>query len=149
MTIVEFEDLLDRLGEDLSRWPAVQQAAARRLLAESEVARRLLQEAVALRRLMTKPMAPAPKGLRDAIFAQTVGNAEPETSSGTPDFPASGVLPAWMVPSSRMVRLTFLSICFVVGLACGVLHNMQRLDLNEVDFHDFMATVLDVKYAKD
>jgi hypothetical protein len=118
-------------------------------LAESEVARRLLQEAVALRRLMTKPMAPAPKGLRDAIFAQTVGNAEPETSSGTPDFPASGVLPAWMVPSSRMVRLTFLSICFVVGLACGVLHNMQRLDLNEVDFHDFMATVLDVKYAKD
>ncbi|MDI3468847.1 MAG: hypothetical protein OJF62_000910 [Pseudolabrys sp.] len=149
MTIVEFEDLLDRLGEDLSRWPPAQQAAARQLLAESEVARRLLQEAVALRQLMTTPVAPASQGLRDAIFARTIENGQSGTRSGTPDGPASGVLPAWMVPSSRVVRLAFLSICFVVGLACGVLHNMQALDLNEVDFHDFMATVLDVRYAKD
>jgi hypothetical protein len=149
MTIVEFEDLLDRLGDDLSRWPAAQQAAGRALLAESEVARELLEEASVLRRMMTKPAAPAPRDLRDAVFARTIGNAESGKSSMTPYPPAPGALSSWMAPSSRFVRLAFLSVCFVIGLACGVLHNMQQLDPNELDFHDFIASVVDVRYAKD
>ena len=147
MTIVEFEDLLDRLGDDLSQWPLPQQAAARELLSESEAARRLLQEAEALRRLMARPAA-APPGLRDAIFTQTI--RQPAAADRPPAARiVSRSVPAWMVPSGRFVRLSLLSICFVVGFACGFLHNMQRLDPNEVDFHDFVASVLDVRYAKD
>jgi hypothetical protein len=45
--------------------------------------------------------------------------------------------------------MAFVSVCFIIGLFCGILHNMTRLDPNEVDFHDFVASVVDITYFKD
>ncbi len=42
MDVSEFEDLIDRLGEDMSRWPDSQRVAGEELLASSREARTLL-----------------------------------------------------------------------------------------------------------
>jgi hypothetical protein len=69
MNVVEFEDWLDRLGEDLSRWPETRRQAAFALLEGSAEARGLLEESVALRRALAAPMVRAPAGLADRIVA--------------------------------------------------------------------------------
>jgi hypothetical protein len=69
MDVREFEDLIDRLGEDTSRWPDVQRQAAAGLLASSAEAVALLDEARALRALLSAPPVRAPAGLADRIFA--------------------------------------------------------------------------------
>lgn len=67
MDVATFEDLIDRLGEDLSRWPDDQRLAAVQLLASSAEARTLYEEASAVRRALTAPPVRAPKGLLDRI----------------------------------------------------------------------------------
>ncbi|WP_342712262.1 hypothetical protein AAFG13_13190 [Bradyrhizobium sp. B124] len=67
MDVATFEDLIDRLGEDLSRWPDDQRLAAVQLLASSVEARTLYEEASAVRRALTAPPVRAPKGLLDRI----------------------------------------------------------------------------------
>jgi hypothetical protein len=69
MNVVEFEDWLDRLGEDLSRWPEMQRQAAFALLEGSAEARTLLEESIALRHALAAPMVRAPAGLADRIVA--------------------------------------------------------------------------------
>jgi hypothetical protein len=70
MNVVEFEDWLDRLGEDLSRWPETRRQAAFALLEGSAEARALLEESIALRRALAAPLVRAPAGLSDRIVAQ-------------------------------------------------------------------------------
>ncbi|HEX8028941.1 MAG TPA: hypothetical protein VF491_10790 [Vicinamibacterales bacterium] len=67
MDVATFEDLIDRLGEDLSRWPDDQRLAAVQLLASSAEARTLYEAASAVRRALTAPPVRAPKGLLDRI----------------------------------------------------------------------------------
>ena len=69
MDVSVFEDLIDRLGDDLSQWPADQRLAAEELLASSAAARALLEEASVLRQALTAPPVRAPAGLADRIFA--------------------------------------------------------------------------------
>jgi hypothetical protein len=69
MDVSEFEDLIDRLGEDTSRWPEEQREAASRLLASSAEAAALLAAALALREALSAPPVRAPAGLADRIFA--------------------------------------------------------------------------------
>jgi len=64
-----FEDLIDRLGEDLSRWPGDQRLAAEQLLATSAAARALHEEARVLRQALNGPQVSAPAGLADRIAA--------------------------------------------------------------------------------
>lgn len=64
-----FEDLIDRLGEDLSRWPSDQRIAAEQLLATSAAARNLHEEARVLRQALSGPKVSAPAGLADRIVA--------------------------------------------------------------------------------
>jgi hypothetical protein len=68
MDISEFEDLIDRLGEDMSCWPDGQRVAADELLASSGAARTLLEEARTLRQALATPPVRAPAGLADRIF---------------------------------------------------------------------------------
>jgi hypothetical protein len=75
MNVVEFEDWLDRLGEDLSRWPETRRQAAFALLEGSAEARGLLEESVALRRALAAPMVRAPAGLADRIVALAARSA--------------------------------------------------------------------------
>jgi hypothetical protein len=76
MDVSEFEDLIDRLGEDTSRWPDGQRVGADELLASSEAARTLLEEARTLRQALAAPAVRAPAGLVDRIFTAAKLNAE-------------------------------------------------------------------------
>jgi len=67
MDVATFEDLIDRLGEDLSRWPDDQRLAAVQLLASSAEARTLYEQASLVRRALAAPPVLAPKGLADRI----------------------------------------------------------------------------------
>lgn len=73
MKFEEFEDLLDRFGEDLTVWPASAREAGTELLRNSAEARRILEEATALRRVMAaaEPVR-APAGLADRIVAEAM-----------------------------------------------------------------------------
>lgn len=69
MDVAELEDLIDRLGEDPSRWPDDRRLAAERLLQESAAARALLAQARAVREALSAPPVRAPAGLADRIVA--------------------------------------------------------------------------------
>ena len=137
--IGEFEDLLDRLGEDLARWPAEKQRSASRLLAESAEARELLRESGALRTLLSAPPLRAPAGLADQIVA------EASRQGGGTGKPGRG----WFPPSWREGRTLFLSICFLAGILTGVLSSKALGDFPEVGVHDYVAYVLNFAYPVD
>lgn len=69
MDVTEFEELIDRLGEDLSLWPDDRRLPADELLARSPAAQALLDEARALRHALAAPPVRAPAGLADRIIA--------------------------------------------------------------------------------
>lgn len=89
MTLADFQDLLDRQGEDLSLWPQPQQQAAALLLESSEQARAALDEARQLRQALAAPPVRAPAGLTDRIMqrirdtdaASSTDSAQPDESS--------------------------------------------------------------------
>lgn len=89
MTLADFQDLLDRQGEDLSLWPAPQQQAAALLLEASEPARAALDEARRMRQALAAPPVRAPAGLTDRIMqrirdtdaASSIDSAQPDESS--------------------------------------------------------------------
>ena len=141
MRIAEFEDLLDRLGEDLSRWPSDQEQSAWALLAESAEAQELLREAKALRAALSGPRARAPRGLADRIVTQATQPTMTGESSEK-----GRVLERMPVPhaSRPALRTAFLAFCFVVGIFSGVVHSVRLLDANEVDFHEFVAYITDM-----
>lgn len=87
MDVTEFEELIDRLGEDLSLWPVDRRLPAEELLARSSAAQALLEEARALRHALAAPPIRAPAGLADRIVAAAVkmkdDTAEPRTEGET------------------------------------------------------------------
>lgn len=82
MDIPEFEDLLERLGDDLSTWPADRRDQAASLLRSSEQARAALAEAQQLRNALRSISTPAPAGLVDRIM-QKVRQSETAAVSKT------------------------------------------------------------------
>jgi hypothetical protein len=85
MDVREFEDLIDRLGEDLSQWPAAQRQAAVDLLASSLEAGRLHAEAVLVREALSSPPVRAPAGLAARILAAANRSATEETAAASAD----------------------------------------------------------------
>jgi hypothetical protein len=86
MTLAEFQDLLDRQGEDLSLWSAPQQQAAALLLESSEQARAARDEARQLRQALAAPPVRAPAGLTDRIMQRIRDtDAASSTDSALPD----------------------------------------------------------------
>ena len=69
MNVAEFEDFIDRLGEDMSQWPESQRLAAAQLLESSDEARALLEQATILRDALSSPPIRAPAGLADRIVS--------------------------------------------------------------------------------
>jgi hypothetical protein len=83
MDVSEFEDLIDRLGEDMSRWPVGQRLAAEKLIASSSAASELIEQARMLRQALTAPPVRAPAGLVDRIVtAAGKLNAEAAPAKG-------------------------------------------------------------------
>jgi hypothetical protein len=106
MDVGAFEDLIDRLGEDLSLWPDAQRVAALELLASSAEARVLHDEARTLRQLLASPPVRAPVGLADRIVAvaaklktdPVAASADAETTTESSAAGPSGkVLPALLL----------------------------------------------------
>ena len=87
MDVTKFEELIDRLGEDLSRWPEDRRVPAQELLARSPAAQALLEEARTLRSALAAPTVRAPAGLADRIVAAAAkmkdDAAEPRTEGET------------------------------------------------------------------
>lgn len=87
MDVTEFEELIDRLGEDLSLWPDDRRVPAEELLARSSAAQALLEEARTVRRALAAPLVRAPAGLADRIVAAAAkmkdDAAEPRTEGET------------------------------------------------------------------
>lgn len=87
MDVTEFEELIDRSGEDLSLWPDDRRLPAEELLARSPAAQALLDEARVLRQALAAPPIRAPAGLADRIAAAAAkmkGDiAEPRTEGET------------------------------------------------------------------
>ena len=139
MDIEEFEDLLDRLGEDLSRWPAGKQRSASVLLAQSGEARELLREAVSLRGLLSKSPIRAPEGLAERIVVRASQNVGTEREAV---FGRAWALPKW--PEGRTL---FLAICFLGGILAGVLSSETVRDLPLVGIHNYVAYVAGLVYT--
>lgn len=83
MDVAEFEDLIDRLGEDMSLWPEPQRVAAAQLLETSDQARTILDAAGVLRRALSVPPIKAPAGLAERIVSAAMQQS-PEPTSPSP-----------------------------------------------------------------
>lgn len=76
LTVAEFKDALDRLGETLADWPDELRTAAAFLLNSSDEAARLLSDAQAVRAALKPAAVKAPAGLADRILAKALGQTD-------------------------------------------------------------------------
>ncbi len=94
MDEAQFQDLVDRHGEDLALWPAALRADAEALLEHSDRARSILDAAARLRQTLTSgPKVRAPAGLAARIAAladddetdkpKSSGKASPRLRAGS------------------------------------------------------------------
>jgi hypothetical protein len=67
MDVMEFEDLVNRLGEDMSSWPDAERHAGTIPLTSSPAARALIERARALRAALAAAAVRAPSGLASHI----------------------------------------------------------------------------------
>jgi len=75
MDVAGFQDLLDRLGEDLSTWPEQPRHDAELLLRSSEAAREALAQAQSLRQILSSRPVSAPPGLINRIMQRVRSDA--------------------------------------------------------------------------
>jgi hypothetical protein len=145
MNVAEFEDLLDRLGDDLSTWPAPQQQAAGILLRASDEARLALDQAKRLRRALSAPPIRARAGLVDQIM------------QGALAVPAPAAIPTrssrrWI---SRLASMSLrspgfiLAVCFLIGIFVGLYPSLLPDDSSQIDFPSFLAYAMDISRLID
>ena len=115
MDVGAFEDLIDRLGEDLSLWPDAQRVAALELLASSAEARVLHDEARTLRQLLASPRVRAPAGLADRIVA-AAGKLKAESVAASADAGTTTESDA-AAPSAKVLPVLLLALYLLPLLA--------------------------------
>jgi hypothetical protein len=142
MNVADFEDLLERLGDDMSTWPAPQQQSAAALLRSSDEARLVLDEATRLRRVLAAPPIRASAGLTDQIM-QAVSPAASEAavtparlSRRWPGVPAFLASPR----SSGLI----LAVCFLIGIFAGLYPSLLPDETSRTDFPGFLAYAMDI-----
>jgi hypothetical protein len=142
MNVADFEDLLDRLGDDLSAWPAPQQQSAADLLRSSDQARLVLDEARRLRRALSAPPVRASAGLTDRIM-QAVALADPKPAATPAQFsrPWNGGLAFLLSPRSPGL---ILAVCFLVGIFVGLYPSLLPDQSSRIDFPSFLAYAMDI-----
>lgn len=146
MDIEEFEDWLDRLGDDLSKWPEPQQQAARALLAESSAARTLMNETQALSRMLRSPSVRAPVGLADRIVmqAKSVPAHRPVEKPSIVTW-----LSGFLAVAYRLSLAVFLPLCFILGILVGFFHSVEELYSDELDLTSYLMQVVDTAAVPD
>lgn len=154
MDIDDFEDRVDRWGEDVSAWPEPSRTQALALLKVSAEAREVLADAEALRAaLAPRAAVRAPADLADRIFAAARA-AEPQreptpslASPLGPRKPASqwaAVLAALSgaVPRPAWRPAAVLSACFLLGFASSFLTVAQHPIQSGLGFSDSLFRTL-------
>lgn len=150
MDIVEFEEWLDRLGDDISKWPHPQRDDAQILLATSQKARALFAEAKVLRSALVTAPVKAPAGLADRIVAAAAITPASVTEIPVPDREMRNwIRGAGFVTSSYRPPAIFLSLCFVIGLLIGLFNSPQEVDGFQVDLPSYVAHVVDTAHDTD
>lgn len=119
MDVATFEDLIDRLGDDLSRWPDDQRLAAVQLLTVSVEAKALHEEASTLRQALATPTVRAPQGLVDRIVTAAAKLPREHSLPGAEpnDAPDSGE-PA---QQGKVLPALLLALCLLSALASSAL----------------------------
>ncbi|WP_312022810.1 hypothetical protein [Bradyrhizobium sp. 2S1] len=123
MDVAIFEDLIDRLGEDLSRWPDDQRLAAVQLLASSAEARTLYEEASAVRRALAAPPVRAPKELVDRIVTaaaklpQETAQEMASEPAAPADQPGDAQAPGDAAQQGKVLPALLLALCLLPALA--------------------------------
>lgn len=117
MKLREFEDLVDRLGEDLSMWPEPARAAGEALLKSSAAARDILDEA----RLLRRALAPDSKVKASADLVDRIVFQAEQTDLAWPSAAAisQSFRPKFAIPASFR-PLLLLPLCFAIGLILGL-----------------------------
>jgi hypothetical protein len=126
MRIEEFEDLLDRHGEDVSAWPVSDRDSGLALLCTSQAARDLVEEARSLRRAFatdSRPLA-VPSDLADRVIANAIRSQAMPRRGG----------------SSRSALI--LSLCFVAGFTLSLVPGTARYSGVQVDLPAVLAGIL-------
>jgi hypothetical protein len=142
MDVAEFEELIDRLGEDVRRWPSPDREAALVLLRNSAPARNVLGRAEELRRLLAAPpQIKAPAGLADRIVAKA-GRLERRAPGyrATATAAPPPYLWSWIPPLRPAIAL---SLCFAFGLSIGLLPDGPPKAGVLVDFPTLLAHLID------
>jgi hypothetical protein len=148
MNVAEFEDWLDRLGEDVSRWPESQRQAALALLKDSAEAQTLLEESRALRRALAAPKLRAPAGLADRIAAQATTAAQP-VPAPVQKASLKAPPPRFAARIYRSFPAVALSLCFLLGLLVGAFSPIREAEIDQIDFPAYVAYVVDMAHSAD
>lgn len=143
MTAAEFQDLLERYGEDLSGWPLPLRDEALSLVKRDPQARAALREAEALRdAILAVPPIKAPAGLagRIAAMAETLPQdiparndpAEPSMPDAIDDIDTvsrDAAERGWSFLTRHWTLSASIALlCFVLGFGAGVLRDDISLD---------------------
>jgi hypothetical protein len=147
MKVADFEDLLERLGDDMSAWPAPLQRSAADLLRSSDEARLLLEEARRLRRALCAPPVRAPAGLTDRIML-SIPRTDPEPAARpAPPLRPRNSAPAWLL-LPRAPGL-ILAVCFLIGIFVGLYPSLLPDPSSRIDFPSFLAYAMDISRVTD
>lgn len=120
MNLAEFEDLVDRCGEQPAAWPVEIRADALKLLDESQEARDVVASAVALRKMFDdSPAEPAPANLANRIVTlagriddlPVVHDSKPPKAPGRFPFLSRSGLPKSYI---------WIAACFAAGIGLVV-----------------------------
>jgi hypothetical protein len=155
MNVADFEDLLDRLGDEMSAWPAPLQQSATDLLRSSDQARLLLEEARRLRQTLTAPAVRAPAGLSDRIML-SIPRADPKSDREPAPRHAARPPPSASPRYSALASLflprapgPILAICFLIGIFVGLYPSLLPDQSSHIDFTDFLAYAMDISRVTD
>jgi hypothetical protein len=141
MNVADFEDLLDRLGDDMSTWPAPQRQSAADLLRSSDQAGLLLDEARRLRRALSAAPVRATAGLTDRILRAVPAVPKPAVTPIRLSRRWNGSLAFLVSPRSPGL---ILAVCFLIGIFVGLFPSLLPDQSSRIDFPGFLAYAMDI-----
>jgi hypothetical protein len=147
MNVADFEDLLDRLGEDMSSWPVAQREAAALLLRSSNEARAVLDQARLLRRALSAPPIRARAGLSDRIM-QGIAHPLPKPVVLAAQ-PSRGWISGLACLISPRSPGFILAVCFFIGIWVGLSPSFLPDESSQIDFPGFLAYAMDISRVTD
>jgi hypothetical protein len=147
MNVADFEDLLDRLGDDMSTWPAPLQQSAADLLRSSDPARLLLEEAKRLRQALSAPPVRATAGLTDRIML-SIPRTDPVPAARPAQRSRPWYIALAFLVSPRAAKLV-LAVCFLIGIFVGLYPSLLPGQSSRIDFPSFLAYAMDISRVTD